>query len=221
MASDARPNYVRGCFRSHECIGELSSTDGSLLGSWTIDSANADPRGITTDPLKPDNLWIVDNRTDSVYEYLGASIWTSGSQSASSAFAIDASNPQGIADPPMPASGHQAVPHANALNDWAPTDRIPSSAHGATTSKSLAGVQTAFGNLVRLIELRPGSLPVVVHDRSADERDRVFQSLAFQELLETEGEHPSRVAHIGKQILTPSIESSQSLFVVASTHPIN
>ncbi len=34
---------------------------GSLQGSWTIDSRNSSPTGITLDPSNPGTLWIVDN----------------------------------------------------------------------------------------------------------------------------------------------------------------
>lgn len=75
---------------------------GALLGSWTIDAANASPTGITLDPSNVAHLWIVDNGTDKVYQYDNAATRTSGSQSSSATFALAAgnTNPQGIADPP-------------------------------------------------------------------------------------------------------------------------
>jgi hypothetical protein len=75
---------------------------GSLLGSWSIDAANAHPTGITIDPNNVSDIWIVDNGTDKVYQYVGAASRTSGSQSAAATFALAAgnTNPQGIADPP-------------------------------------------------------------------------------------------------------------------------
>jgi hypothetical protein len=78
---------------------------GSLLGSWTIDPANTHPTGITINPNNVSDIWIVDNGTDKVYQYLGAASRTSGSQNAGAAFALATgnTNPQGIADPP-PAS---------------------------------------------------------------------------------------------------------------------
>jgi hypothetical protein len=83
---------------------------GSWLGSWTIDAANSSPTGITLDPTNVSHLWIVDNGTDRVYQYDNATGRTSGSQSASTSFALAAgnTNPQGIADPPA-ASGSSAV----------------------------------------------------------------------------------------------------------------
>jgi hypothetical protein len=83
---------------------------GSLLGSWTIDAANASPTGITLDPTNVSHLWIVDNGTDRVYQYDNAAGRTSGSQSASTSFALAPgnTNPQGIADPP--AGGGTSLP---------------------------------------------------------------------------------------------------------------
>jgi hypothetical protein len=78
------------------------SVAGSLQGSWTIDSENSSPRGLTIDPANVSDIWIVDSSTDRVYQYTGAATRTSGSQSASATFdlATGNSNPQGIADPP-------------------------------------------------------------------------------------------------------------------------
>jgi len=79
--------------------------NGSLVGSWTIDSANKLPTGLTIDPSgATQSIWIVDSGTDKVYEYADARAKTSGSQSASATFALAAgnTNPQGIVDPPPP-----------------------------------------------------------------------------------------------------------------------
>jgi hypothetical protein len=78
------------------------SVAGSLLGSWTIDAANATPTGITIDPANVSDIWIVDSGTDRVYQYTGAATRTSGSQSAAASFQLSPgnTNPQGIADPP-------------------------------------------------------------------------------------------------------------------------
>ncbi len=84
---------------------------GSLLGSWSIDPANAHPTGITINPSNVSDIWIVDSGTDKVYQYLGAASRTSGSQNAGATFALAAgnTNPQGIADPP-PGSTHSGHP---------------------------------------------------------------------------------------------------------------
>jgi sugar lactone lactonase YvrE len=75
---------------------------GTLLGSWTIDKANTQPTGITINPNNVSDIWIVDNGTDKVYQYIGAVSRTSGSQNAGATFALASgnTNPQGIADPP-------------------------------------------------------------------------------------------------------------------------
>ena len=80
---------------------------GSLAGSWTMTGGGGAPTGITLDPAAPSHLWIVDNKTDRVYQYDNAVGLTSGSLAASTSFALaaDNTNPQGIADPPPPSSG--------------------------------------------------------------------------------------------------------------------
>jgi hypothetical protein len=102
-------------------VDDASKTDkvfkyslaGSLTGSWTIDSANKAPTGITIDPANVSHIWIVDSGTDRVYQYTGAATRTSGSQSAALSFALAAgnTNPQGIADPPAP----ETIVPANAV----------------------------------------------------------------------------------------------------------
>jgi hypothetical protein len=80
------------------------SMNGSLVGNWVIDTANASPTGITIDPSgATQSLWIVDNGSDRVYEYTNARSRNSGSQLAAASFALSAgnTNPQGIADPPV------------------------------------------------------------------------------------------------------------------------
>ncbi len=81
------------------------SLTGSLIGSWTISTPGvSSPTGITLNPASPSALWIVDNGSDTVYQYDAAVGLTSGSRSATSSFALAAgnTNPQGIADPPAP-----------------------------------------------------------------------------------------------------------------------
>jgi hypothetical protein len=75
---------------------------GSLLSSWAIDRADAQPTGLTINPTNVSDIWIVDRGTLKVYDYAGAAGRTSGSQNAAETFALAASNtnPQGIADPP-------------------------------------------------------------------------------------------------------------------------
>jgi hypothetical protein len=75
---------------------------GTLVGSWTIASANGSPTGITLDPGSVNHLWIVDSADDAVYRYNGATSRTSGSQAADHVFQLAGGNGdvQGIADPP-------------------------------------------------------------------------------------------------------------------------
>ncbi len=75
------------------------SLAGSVMGSWTIDSANKAPTGITFDPANVADMWIVDSGTDRLYQYAGATSRSSGSQAASTSLALATAdkNPQGIA----------------------------------------------------------------------------------------------------------------------------
>jgi hypothetical protein len=105
------------------------TTAGALLGSWTIDAANATPTGITIDPASPSTIWIVDSGSDKIYEYTVAASRTSGSQSASAVYSLAAgnTNPQGIADPPAGwSSGFSLSEPANSQpKGWTPTDQPP------------------------------------------------------------------------------------------------
>ncbi len=88
------------------------SLTGSLVGSWTIDSANKAPTGLTIDPSgASQSIWIVDNGTDRVYEYTNSRSKNSGSQSAALSFALATgnTNPQGIADPPAPTLAGRSI----------------------------------------------------------------------------------------------------------------
>ena len=74
--------------------------DGQLLGSWSLDPANGNPRGITLQRSTGD-LWVVDRHDVMVYRYAQAATRTSGSQRADGAVELAAANrhPEGIADP--------------------------------------------------------------------------------------------------------------------------
>jgi hypothetical protein len=127
-------------------VNNTSTTDkvfkytlsGTLVGSWTIDSANGSPTGITLDPSSPNHLWITDSADDAVYRYNGGTGHTSGTKTASHVFQLAGGNGdvQGIADPPPEGSGlaTSSVEHVGmfnlprndnsgkdrALADWAP-----------------------------------------------------------------------------------------------------
>jgi hypothetical protein len=96
---------------------------GSLLGSWSIDPANAHPTGITVNPTNPSDIWIVDSGTLKVYDYTAAASRTSGSQNASVTFALNPydTDPQGIADPPAPDT---ALTAGDSLVQETPPDTI-------------------------------------------------------------------------------------------------
>lgn len=83
---------------------------GGSLGNWTLTGGGGAPTGITLDPAAPAHLWIVDSATDRVYQYDNAVGRTSGSQASSTSFALAAgnTNPQGIADPPVPTAPSEA-----------------------------------------------------------------------------------------------------------------
>jgi hypothetical protein len=83
------------------------SLTGTLLGSWTITGAGSSPTGITLDPTGGGTLWTVDSGTGRVYRFDNARALTAGSLSPATSFALAAgnTNPQGIADPPMPTPG--------------------------------------------------------------------------------------------------------------------
>ena len=97
------------------------TTAGAPLTSWTITTAGAtSPTGITIDPASVNNIWIVDNGTDRVYQYNAAATIANGSSHAadvSFALAVGNTNPQDIADPPAPGSllvAETPVPSAEA-----------------------------------------------------------------------------------------------------------
>jgi|GEM_PF-4661184 len=72
-------------------------TAGGLQGSWTAGtlSSRAQVEGLATNGT---DVWIVDNRSDSVYRYTNAAGRLSGSQTAASSFSLNTSNtnPKGI-----------------------------------------------------------------------------------------------------------------------------
>jgi hypothetical protein len=104
------------------------TTSGTLAGSWTIDSRNSNPTGITIDPSNVNHIWIVDSVDDAVYRYHAAAGRSSGSQAAVSLFQLASgnTNPQGIADPP-PTALEAALPQAvvRFSDQLAPQRRLP------------------------------------------------------------------------------------------------
>jgi hypothetical protein len=74
---------------------------GSLVGSWTIGTANKAPTGITLDPNQIGDIWIADSGTDRVYKYTAATALNGGSLSPTSSFALASgnTNPHGLVIP--------------------------------------------------------------------------------------------------------------------------
>jgi hypothetical protein len=88
--------------------GQGTPTGLTTAGSWTLNSANTTPTGITLDPTgASQSLWVVDSGTDTVYEYANARILTSGSGLLASTFLLTAANTnaQDIFDPNISSSG--------------------------------------------------------------------------------------------------------------------
>lgn len=82
--------------------GSGNPTGLTKSGEWTLASGNSKPTGITLDPTgASQSLWVVDESTDTVYEYGSARSLTSGTGTVSSSFKLAGTNlsPQGIADP--------------------------------------------------------------------------------------------------------------------------
>lgn len=92
--------------------------DGTYLGRWNIDPVNSKPTGITIDPTgATDDVWIVDNLTDSVYQYNGGAARVTGSAVSDAVFTLDPTNtnPQGIADPAVPGLAQTVAPQLSAV----------------------------------------------------------------------------------------------------------
>jgi hypothetical protein len=132
------------------------SMTGALVGSWTIDSANKSPTGLTIDPSgASQSIWIVDNGTDRVYEYTNSRSRNSGSQSASLSFALAAgnTNPQGIADPPAPTFGGMSS-DSSTLESFSGVDikSDESTLSVKTHQSSMSAVDQTFANSESFLE---------------------------------------------------------------------
>lgn len=74
---------------------------GALQNSWTLNTANKVPTGITLDPSGgSQDMWVVDSGTDRVYRYANARTLTAPTLTSFFQLAAGNANPQGIADPP-------------------------------------------------------------------------------------------------------------------------
>jgi hypothetical protein len=140
---------------------------GSLLGSWSIDPANAHPTGITINPNNVSDIWIVDSGTRKVYQYVGAAGRTSGSQNAGATFALAAgdTNPQGIADPPpaellSPSAAAPVLQRLPSAEGFSPA--APGAGPVATGGPSPVGRDAVFALLGRESLPGPGEPPVAL-----------------------------------------------------------
>ncbi|RPI75939.1 MAG: hypothetical protein EHM42_15115 [Planctomycetaceae bacterium] len=126
------------------------SLAGALQGSWTINSANSSPTGITIDPSNASqDIWIVDSGTDRVYRYANGRTLAAPTLTDSFALAAANTNPQGIADPK---SSLKVAPLQNGRLPGV-ADSLASSQSGrgllatyAMAAQAFAGVQSAFDN---------------------------------------------------------------------------
>jgi hypothetical protein len=149
---------------------------GSSLGSWTIDPANRHPTGITINPNNVSDIWIVDNGTNQVYQYVGAANRTSGSQNKAATFALAPgdTNPQGIADPPAPdaafpvgngsvaGTGVQMVPVSPRLMNWlAPTAPVAFSASSNADQPASLAIATPLAERTLRTERLAMETPVL------------------------------------------------------------
>ncbi|MFN9602992.1 MAG: tandem-95 repeat protein, partial [Planctomycetota bacterium] len=98
-------------------------SNGVCVGSWTLATANADPTGITLNPVSgqadSNDLWVIDKVDRLVYRYNNMVGALSGTGTVSSSWALNPNNnsPEGIADPPPP--------------NWTPSIRWTGSAGGS------------------------------------------------------------------------------------------
>ena len=77
------------------------SIAGVLQNSWSLNSANGTPTGITLDPSDgSQDLWVGDSGTDRVYRYGNARTLSAPTLTSFFPLAAGNTNPQGIADPP-------------------------------------------------------------------------------------------------------------------------
>ena len=95
------------------------SLGGVLEGTWRIDPGNTSPTGLTIDPNNVGHVWIVDSRTDRVFQYTDGASRIGGQQSASQSFALNSrnGNAQGLALPRRAAAAAPAPRAASTARD--------------------------------------------------------------------------------------------------------
>jgi len=167
---------------------------GSLVGSWNLDNANTRPEGITIDPTNVNDVWIVDDGTDQVFQYAGGAGWNSGSHAAAATFDLSAGNssPRGIADPPPPEQGESRPTSASFSGHFATAvDRIWDQAASPAKRPARADAQVARRRSEVLEQpLQFVSQPVrgATHADpfQVDHRDEIFESAAWELTVELE-----------------------------------
>lgn len=100
VVTEGGTDYVYRFMIVRDAVG--TPTGLTQDGRWTLATANSKPTGITLDPTgTSQSLWVVDEATDTVYEYGAGREQSIGAGVVTSSFKLDAANtaPQGIADP--------------------------------------------------------------------------------------------------------------------------
>jgi hypothetical protein len=152
---------------------------GGLIGSWNIDPANTQPTGITLNPNKIGDLWIVDSGTKKVYQYAGATWRSGGSQTAATIFTLAAgdTNPQGIADPPassltpgaapvpLAVTGPASLPLTTASGRASALGGIPSLTGQDARWAALVGGDVAKGTSASFLGSASNNIVAIASDR--------------------------------------------------------
>jgi len=138
----------------------------TAVTSWTLNTQNANPTGITLDPSNAAmDIWISDNGTDRVYRYANGRTLTAPVLTSSFALAATNLNPQGIADPPTP--GSEPMLSGYRLESTAPT-AIPQGTQRKSGGNTLWTVGSASGQELKVTGgTWKSSLPVVRAGKSA------------------------------------------------------
>ena len=138
----------------------------TAVTSWTLNTQNANPTGITLDPSNASmDIWISDNGTDRVYRYANARTLTTPVLTSSFALAATNLNPQGIADPPT-ADSEPAL-SGYRLESTSPAT-IPQGPQRKSSGNTLWTVGSGSGQELKATEgAWKSSLPVVRAGKSA------------------------------------------------------
>jgi WD40 repeat protein len=179
---------------------------GALVGSWTLTGGGGSPTGITLDPglaqgAQNRHLWIVDNGTDRVYQYDNAVTRTSGSQAANAAatfvLAAGNTNPQGIADPPVPGDLSGASASAPSPSPLAPglladyffaaTAAEPRIASPVPVAHEQRARPQEVGRRLRELAVDEASITPAKEARSTETFLAQANDLALEDLMEGEG----------------------------------